>query len=292
VANEGALPTPHVIDSIEEDGRLVYKAKAGQTFLGSADRAAVFQLRTILQGVVARGTARSRAALAPYIAGKTGTSDEWNDAWFVGFSNDVTIAVWVGYDNAKGKRTLGAGNAGSRVALPIFEQIMQTVWADYAPQTVLRGPSPDAARKLVALPIDLQSGERIETRSRSAFMEYFRLDETGRFTETQHRLVARGYGYGVPEELERPPAENFFSGTWFGRLFEGGRRDYDGSPFYQRQAPTYRSQAPQPQYGERFEDRRRAAPRRAEPDPRRSEPEWRRGGDGGGGGFFFGNRGF
>jgi membrane peptidoglycan carboxypeptidase len=62
----------------------------------------------MLQGVLARGTARTIAWLAPYVAGKTGTSDEENDAWFVGFTNEVTVAVWIGYDNADGKRrTLG-----------------------------------------------------------------------------------------------------------------------------------------------------------------------------------------
>jgi len=283
VGNEGGLPTPHVIESIEEDGRVVYKSKPTLKFFASADRPAVFQLRSILQGVVQRGTARSRAALAPYIAGKTGTSDEWNDAWFVGFSNDVTIAVWVGYDNARGKRTLGAGNAGSRVALPIFEQIMHAVWSRYAPQTALAGPSPEAARKLVALPIDVNSGERIETRSRNAFMEQFRLDESGKFTETQHRLVVRGHDGLVDEDA---PTGDFFSGSWFGRSFESGRRDYDGSPFYSR-GPDSRPYPPQ--YSDPFEERRRAGPRRGEPEPRRGEPEPRRGGPGG---FFWGRSGF
>jgi penicillin-binding protein 1A len=285
IANEGGLPTPHVIDSIEEDGRVIYQSKPQQKFLASADRAAVFQLRSILQGVVARGTARSRAALAPYIAGKTGTSDEWNDAWFVGFSNDVTIAVWVGYDNARGKRTLGSGNAGSKVSLPIFDQVMHAVWARYAPQTALAGPSPEAARHLIALPIDLHSGERIETRSRSAFLEQFRLDDSGKFTETQNYLVSRGYGDGGDEG---PPSYEggggFFSG-WFGRS-DGYRRDYDGTPFFWRD----RSQGPRyaPQYGDSYQrnygtqygdpggDRRRGAPRRAEPEPQRNGP-----------GFFF-----
>ena len=54
----------------------------------------------MMQGVLARGTARAISGLAPYVAGKTGTSDEENDAWFVGFTNDVTVAVWLGYDNA------------------------------------------------------------------------------------------------------------------------------------------------------------------------------------------------
>src|SRR5207249_5148579 len=64
---------------------------------------AFYQLKTMLQGVVERGTARSIRHLAPYVAGKTGTTEDENDAWFVGFTNDVTVAVWVGYDNANGQ---------------------------------------------------------------------------------------------------------------------------------------------------------------------------------------------
>jgi membrane peptidoglycan carboxypeptidase len=117
----------------------------------------------------------------------------------MGFSKDVTIGVWVGYDNTsmKTRKTLGHGNAGSRVALPIFESVMKSVWADYAPQVALPGPSPDAERRLIALPIDVRSGARIETRNRSAFLEYFRLDESGRLDESQYRLVSRGHEYSV-----------------------------------------------------------------------------------------------
>ena len=81
--------------------------------INSVGRAAFYQLKTMLQGVLTRGTARAIAGLAPYVAGKTGTSDEENDAWFVGFTNDVTVAVWIGYDNADGtRRTLGRGATG------------------------------------------------------------------------------------------------------------------------------------------------------------------------------------
>ena len=71
--------------AIEEGGRTVYSRKASSLVrLGSADPAAFYQLKTMLQGVLERGTARSLKALAPYAAGKTGTSDNENDAWFVG----------------------------------------------------------------------------------------------------------------------------------------------------------------------------------------------------------------
>ena len=81
--------------------------------MASVDRAAFYELKTMMQGALARGTAHAISGLAPYVAGKTGTSDEENDAWFVGFTNDVTVAVWLGYDNATGmRRTLGSGATG------------------------------------------------------------------------------------------------------------------------------------------------------------------------------------
>ena len=157
IANEGKRPTPHVIEQITQDGREVYKADEDAEAAAGVDPAAVFQLRTLLQGVVARGTAARLSALSPYIGGKTGTSDDFNDAWFAGFSNDVTVVVWVGYDNAKGKRTLGHGQAGSQGR----DADLRADHAGGLGELSRRrrrcpGPSPEAARHLVALPIDLQ----------------------------------------------------------------------------------------------------------------------------------------
>lgn len=237
IANEGKRPTPHVIERITQDGREIYKADEGVRKLASVDPASMFQLRTFLQGVVARGTAARLSGLSTFIGGKTGTSDDFNDAWFAGFSNDVTIVVWLGYDNAKGKRTLGNGQAGGKIALPIFETIIKAVWAQGTPQTPLPRPTPEASRHLVALPIDVNSGQRLDSRggdvrfdvrgpgntrvsNTGGFMEYFRVDDSGRMTETQDRLSSRGYisgGYG-----EDGTSPFFFSGgnpfqSWFGR---------------------------------------------------------------------------
>jgi len=194
VANEGGRPAPYAIESIEQDGRVVYRHAAQPPVqMRLADRPAFYQLKTMLQGVLARGTAYSIHNLSLYVGGKTGTSDEENDAWFVGFTNNVTVAVWVGYDNAdmRQRRTLGGGRTGSNVAIPIFQPIMQAVWANYAPQTALRGPSPEAQKQLVARPIDLESGERLVGRNPNAFIEYYRADQSGQITEARQLRTAR-----------------------------------------------------------------------------------------------------
>jgi membrane carboxypeptidase/penicillin-binding protein len=190
IANEGTRPEPHVIDSIEHDRRTIYRhdAQTGVT-LGSVDRAAFYQLKAMLQGVLARGTARSMAGIAPFVAGKTGTSDEENDAWFVGFTNDVTVAVWVGYDNAGGKRrTLGGGATGGHTAVPIFEPIMQAVWAHVAPRVVLAPPSPEARRQLSCKSTggEGRDGKRRGTSER----ECLRVDARGKVLDTRYRLTS------------------------------------------------------------------------------------------------------
>jgi penicillin-binding protein 1A len=114
IANEGLRPTPYVVESIERNGETVFRHRPSSATINSVDRAAFYQLKTILPGVLAHGTARSIASLSPYVAGKTGTSDDENDAWFIGFTNDVTVAIWIGYDNSDGKRrTLGSGATGA-----------------------------------------------------------------------------------------------------------------------------------------------------------------------------------
>lgn len=197
IANEGARPVPYALESVEQAGRVLYRHEPKTPVaMGSADRVAFYQLKTMLQGVVERGTAASMKKLAPYVAGKTGTTENENDAWFVGFTNDVTVAVWVGYDNADGKRrTLGNGQTGGKIALPIFESILGAAWASGLPRVALNGPSPEAKRQIADLPIDLRTGDRLTQGQKTAFVEHFRLDRSGRLDETQYRLVPRAEVY-------------------------------------------------------------------------------------------------
>jgi penicillin-binding protein 1A len=205
IATEGMRPVPYLVESIEHDGMAIYRHQQTALPVQSVDHAAFYQLKSMMQGVLARGTARSIANLSPYVAGKTGTSDSENDAWFVGFTNDVTVAVWLGYDNAVGKRrTLGGGSTGGGVAVPIFEPVMQAAWAHVAPKAALAPPSPDAKRHLSCQSVDAESGE---AQRRGAITECFRIDQRGRIIDTQYKLLSHESAYarhGRDDDDERP----------------------------------------------------------------------------------------
>jgi len=86
------------------------------------DAASVFQVVTMMQGVVTRGTGTAAGAgLNRAIAGKTGTSQEFNDAWFGGFTPDLATVVWIGFDTPS---TLGNNETGGGVAAPVWHDFM------------------------------------------------------------------------------------------------------------------------------------------------------------------------
>jgi penicillin-binding protein 1A len=83
-------------------------------------------MTSLLEGVVRRGTAARAASLNWPLGGKTGTTDDYTDAWFIGFDPDITLGVWVGYDQ---KRPIGQGQTGTEAALPVWMDIMKS-WID------------------------------------------------------------------------------------------------------------------------------------------------------------------
>ena len=221
IANEGFRPNPYSIETISRGDKILYRHEPSFDEVTLADKVSFYQLKTMLQGVVARGTARRLSHMAPYVAGKTGTTDDENDAWFVGFSNEVTVAVWVGYDNADGyRRTLGSGRTGGNVAIPIFEPIMQAVWAHHSSRTALKPASPEAQRHLaVARP------ERKVSKSGKAALlpDYLRKEGKGRVVNAQYRLVSRQDQEAFAttrrkprERVEAPSNTDARYNPWFG----------------------------------------------------------------------------
>ena len=81
-----------------------------------------YQMTAILSGAVQRGTAKKLKSLKVPLAGKTGTTNNNFDAWFIGFSSNLVIGVYIGFDNPK---TLGKFETGSKAALPIFKDFVE-----------------------------------------------------------------------------------------------------------------------------------------------------------------------
>jgi|CXWL01.1.fsa_nt_gi penicillin-binding protein 1A len=114
------------------------------------DPVTAYQIVSMAEGVVLRGTATSVNALGMTLGGKTGTTNDYKDAWFIGFSPDLVVGVWAGYDTP---RDMGEGETGGRVAAPVFRDFMREALRDVAP-TPFRIP---AGVRLVR--IDYQTGQ-------------------------------------------------------------------------------------------------------------------------------------
>jgi penicillin-binding protein 1A len=141
----GREVVPTLIDSVQDrDGHVIWRAP-GLACLGCgdpsrppllndtrrqlADVQSVFQTVTMMQGVVAHGTGfeAGKGLNRLAIAGKTGTTQDFNDAWFVGFTPDLVTAVWIGFDNPS---SLGKDETGGAVAAPIWHDFMAVALKD------------------------------------------------------------------------------------------------------------------------------------------------------------------
>jgi penicillin-binding protein 1A len=127
-----------------------------------------YQMTAILEGVIQRGTAKTLSKLDRPLAGKTGTTNEEKDAWFVGYAPDLVVGVFVGYDTPK---PMGKGNTGGRVAAPIFGEFMQTVLADTPPAPFRIPPGIKLVR------VDLRTGLRASADDPNSIMEAFKPGE-------------------------------------------------------------------------------------------------------------------
>lgn len=124
--NLGIQPKPYFIRKIEDYDHVKKEQNEPQTRKVLEPDIAE-QMLGLLQDVVQNGTAKAAKVLNRPLGGKTGTTNDFADAWFVGFSPSITTAIWVGFDSRK---TLGDREAGAVVALPIWMQFMQEILKD------------------------------------------------------------------------------------------------------------------------------------------------------------------
>jgi penicillin-binding protein 1A len=126
--NQGVRLEPYSVMSIaDREGNVLLENRPEPHEALRADTA--FVMTNLLRGVVQRGTAQAAAALDWPLAGKTGTMDEYTDAWFIGFDPNITVGVWVGYDE---KKPLGNGETGAAAALPIWMDFVKVYLDKYA----------------------------------------------------------------------------------------------------------------------------------------------------------------
>lgn len=129
------------------------------------DPLTAYQVTSILEGVVVRGTGGSVAAVGKPLAGKTGTTNDAKDLWFVGFSPDLAVGVYMGYDKPK---SLGSQAQASQFAAPIFRDFMKLALAD-KPATPFRVP---AGIKLVS--INVETGLRAQPGEKGTMIEAYK----------------------------------------------------------------------------------------------------------------------
>ena len=118
----------------------------------------------LLRGVVKNGTGRRATAVGHPVGGKTGTTNDYIDAWFVGFSPLYAVGVWVGFDQPK---TLGKGEAGSSAALPIWTDFMKRALYGYRQREY---PIP---QDITLMRIDTETGLQPDSRTKSTRLEVF-----------------------------------------------------------------------------------------------------------------------
>ena len=185
LANGGKKVTPTLIDRVQDrSGKTIYKHDqrpcdgCNATFYANQDIPAIpdnreavadpmsaYQMVSILQGVTVRGTAGRLAALNLPLAGKTGTSNNSMDTWFVGFSPDLAVGVFVGFDEPA---TLGGRETGGSAALPIFQDFIKEALKDKAPGTFRIPPGMHLVR------VDYQTGRMAQGGEGRVIVEAFK----------------------------------------------------------------------------------------------------------------------
>jgi len=169
--NQGVRMKPFDVLTVKDrNGNLLEENRAEPSDVIRADTA--FVMTNMLRGVLSlRGTGARAAAMASQwpLAGKTGTVDENTDAWFVGFDPDITVGVWLGYDDKR--KSLGSAEQGAFAALPIWMEFMKT----YIAQRPDKDDPPEfpAPGNIVFLAVDQGNGSVVPADSPGTIREAF-----------------------------------------------------------------------------------------------------------------------
>ena len=183
--NGGKLVKPIIIDRVQDsEGNTIvnnekrvcencdqisftsmYYPKIENNYLQAFSPQTAYQITSMLEGVIQRGTGKKLKKLKLNLAGKTGTTNENTDAWFIGFTSNLVIGVYVGMDNPK---PLGKFETGSKTALPIFENFIKKAIKknDARPFKVSDG--------ITLMVVDSVTGQKAKFSSKDTIMEAYK----------------------------------------------------------------------------------------------------------------------
>ena len=151
---------------------------------------------SMMQDVIRQGTGRKALVLQRNdLSGKTGTTNDQNDAWFSGFNGDVVTTVWVGFDQVK---PLGGGETGAGAALPMWVDYMAVALADRPEHSMTQ---PDG---MVTVKIDPETGLLAGADTPDAIFETFRVEEVPTRTAFTGPATGGGEEGGVPTSGGKP----------------------------------------------------------------------------------------
>ncbi len=128
----------------------------------------------LLKGVISNGTGRKAKSLSSHIGGKTGTTNDFLDAWFVGFGANVVAGVWTGMDD---NQSMGHAETGSRAALPIWKEYMELALEEMGNYDIFE------PKGMTNILIDRKTGRKLANSSGNAFLETF-VEGFGPFSST------------------------------------------------------------------------------------------------------------
>lgn len=150
-ATQGVYARPYEIVKVTDGRNRVLEDNVPTTHLAIAPETA-YQMKMLLRGVVTNGTGKKAKDIGAFLAGKTGTTNEFRDAWFIGFSEDLVLGVWVGRDDNK---HMGYRASGGSAALPIWVDVMKS-WFE-GRESEVKTPEPPPGITLVQ--VDSRSGQ-------------------------------------------------------------------------------------------------------------------------------------
>ncbi len=186
--NGGKLVTPIIIDRIQDsEGKTIFNNE--KRFCENCDKISfegnsvpiiksdfrqifspqtAYQMTSILEGVIERGTGKRLRDLNLQLAGKTGTTNNNTDTWFIGFTSNLVVGVYVGYDNP---RRLGKYETGSKTALPIFKEFIKKAVNNYEARPF------KIAKGIKMMVIDAETGKKADFSSKKTIIESYKKEK-------------------------------------------------------------------------------------------------------------------